>query len=461
MATGPAISREQYAEALLNQLGAPVTASNLQFLVSWMSREGTAAAYNPLATTQRVDGSYALSGNSAGVQQYTSAETGIDATAQTLNNGAYGDILTALRSGDAMAQASSGALSKGLSAWSGGGYSRLGTSSSGGSQVPVSDQATTADTSYLNPTAAAAGNNQPPPPINANIDGFLKSQAPQLAKVLGSDPDVVKLLQQWGNNQISDDQFQQQLETTNWWKNTPATQRTQLVTEATDPASAQQNVDNLVTQINTTAAKMGVQLPPGQANLLALTTINNNWSTDHLNQHIASFAQYSGGNQQIKGQAGQVLQQLQNLYASYILPVSAQTLQTNMQQVLSGTQTVADFGQRLAQQAKSLYGNNPDLSDALDRGETTEQFMQPYADYAKSILGPSADNINWLDPKWNVALTGQTDPASGKTTPMGLAQWGQTLRSNPVFGYDTSPNAVQTASQFANQLTQALTGASI
>lgn len=89
---------------ILHGLGAPVTPQNLLFLNNWTKAEGGNASYNPFNTTQNAPG--ATSYNSVGVRNYVSPQQGINATVQTLLNGRYGNILSALRQGtDARAAA--------------------------------------------------------------------------------------------------------------------------------------------------------------------------------------------------------------------------------------------------------------------------------------------------------------------------------------------------------------------
>lgn len=80
------ISRLQFADALLREIDAPITDRNRWALVSWMQAEGSAARFNPLATTQDWPG--ATNFNWAGVKHYASLEDGVAATARTLNYGA-------------------------------------------------------------------------------------------------------------------------------------------------------------------------------------------------------------------------------------------------------------------------------------------------------------------------------------------------------------------------------------
>jgi peptidoglycan hydrolase CwlO-like protein len=93
--TGAGEAFGDWAALLLSRLGAPGCQQNLTVVVSWQVAEGTAAAYNPLATTHYMPGSTAF--NSAGVRNFPSLEVGLQATMDTLRQGAasygYGAIL--------------------------------------------------------------------------------------------------------------------------------------------------------------------------------------------------------------------------------------------------------------------------------------------------------------------------------------------------------------------------------
>jgi len=96
-ATEASPSHSGFGKALLERLGLPVTEANLEFLDAWQKAEG-GSADNPFNTTQGAPG--AVSINGVGVKRYTSIEEGIEATAKTLKNGHYGEILAALGAGD-------------------------------------------------------------------------------------------------------------------------------------------------------------------------------------------------------------------------------------------------------------------------------------------------------------------------------------------------------------------------
>jgi hypothetical protein len=116
-----------WAQALLAAIGAPTSSSNVNSIVTWENREGgnwhNTAKYNPLNTTYPMPGSSNMNnlGGGQGVQAYTSWQQGLEATVDTLKSSSYSDIVGALQAGKGL----SGASYKGLSTWSGGGYSSL------------------------------------------------------------------------------------------------------------------------------------------------------------------------------------------------------------------------------------------------------------------------------------------------------------------------------------------------
>ena len=99
----------QFATAVLQGIGAPTTAQNIQTVTDWASAEGGAGpewgiptntdAYNPLNTDLPEPGS--VSTNSATVQSYPNWAEGVQGTEQTLENTpAYANILNALKGND-------------------------------------------------------------------------------------------------------------------------------------------------------------------------------------------------------------------------------------------------------------------------------------------------------------------------------------------------------------------------
>jgi hypothetical protein len=93
------ISYGSWAEAFLKVMGAPTCHANLVVAIAWQAQEGTQAAWNPLATTHRMDGSTDF--NSVGVQNYRTLAQGLEATKETIEGGwqtyGYGAVIRSMR----------------------------------------------------------------------------------------------------------------------------------------------------------------------------------------------------------------------------------------------------------------------------------------------------------------------------------------------------------------------------
>jgi hypothetical protein len=93
------VSYGRWAGLFLRVMGVPVCRNNVVAVVSWQVAESTQAAWNPLATTHRMDGSTDFNG--VGVQNYPSLAQGLQATKETIDYGwdvyGYGAIVVSLR----------------------------------------------------------------------------------------------------------------------------------------------------------------------------------------------------------------------------------------------------------------------------------------------------------------------------------------------------------------------------
>jgi hypothetical protein len=100
---------------VLAALGAPDSSESALFLTTWHTYEQSACRNNPLNTTEAWP--MAVNCNSVGVKSYASTSDGAKATATTLRNGNYPDILAALRSGNPFASAAAGNVAAQLTKW--------------------------------------------------------------------------------------------------------------------------------------------------------------------------------------------------------------------------------------------------------------------------------------------------------------------------------------------------------
>jgi hypothetical protein len=115
-------TRQEWAIALLDFGGWPLSAEKVIGIVAWGVAEGSEATWNPLDTTQSAPG--ASDYNSAGVKNYPSQTIGIEATYATLHNGDYPKILACL-SDPSGSSALALAAAVGSEPWGTGNFSRV------------------------------------------------------------------------------------------------------------------------------------------------------------------------------------------------------------------------------------------------------------------------------------------------------------------------------------------------
>jgi hypothetical protein len=108
-----------WGKTFLRSLNAPYNEETDKFLRAWAQAEGTPARWNPFATTQKMTGSTTTKNpngtlNSAGVQDYLTWISGVNATTKTILNGKYGPLVAAIRRGESAANM---AVALGESPW--------------------------------------------------------------------------------------------------------------------------------------------------------------------------------------------------------------------------------------------------------------------------------------------------------------------------------------------------------
>lgn len=95
--------RDQWAVDFLAAIGnGSPDAATMAFVVAWQASENTAAAFNPLATTQPMPGDSCFNylEGKCGVRNYVDRAQGIEASATTIRNGRYPNMLAGLVGND-------------------------------------------------------------------------------------------------------------------------------------------------------------------------------------------------------------------------------------------------------------------------------------------------------------------------------------------------------------------------
>lgn len=142
---------------------------------------------------------------------------------------------------------------------------------------------------------------------------------------------------------------------------------------------------------------------------------------------------------------GHTAKDIKEMADLYHVPLSDETVKA----VAEGAdQTkIAAFENYLKVAAEGLY---PTFAEQIKAGTPTAYLLDPYRQVAKSLLGDDFEPDFVGNPRDGQALSGGSDPKTGRPTPMSLDQWKQTVMTDPRFHYDQTPHAIA-AAQYAMQ----------
>jgi len=422
-----------WAQNVLKGIGSPITQANVNFLLSWAHREGGGGDFNPLNTTQKLSGSSSFNG--VGVQNYTSMAQGVQGTVKTLLNGRYGDLLAAFKTG----KISTTSNFKGLSTWSGSGYSSLaGVQPYSGTKTYQAYGNTSSGTTGI----GGLGKNSTPKQIKEEVAKDYGYFAAYL-----DDPELGPILTKAAIDGWDESRLRGAISKTKWWKTHSDSARSFDAQSKLDPATQRQQIATQVASLTNEAKQLGLVIDPKRLSQMAVNSLRYGWSGQQVRNAMVSEGKFD-----MSGKTGSAALTLRdNLKArasQYLVPVSDKTMNQWMKNVTRGDVSEQDFDGYLKEQAKSLF---PGLAAAIDRGVTVEQYADPYRQIASQTLEIDPQQVNFLQPRWSKALQ-QIDPKTGDRTSMSLSDWQNTLRTDASYGYDKTQQAHQQAADLTTQL---------
>lgn len=439
--TPAAGSKAAFAAKVLAGLGAPASPGNIQFLLAWFAREGTRASYNPMATTLKY-GSYGKDLNSVGVKNYNDEASGVGATVKTLQSSRYSGIVADLKANNPQGAASNHPAE--FKAWSGGGYDRIIIGNVGdtiGGQ-PVS----AAGGSGVSGGAPAAGSL----PANATpqqVEQFIKDNYPSEAAFLDI-PEVRDILNQAAQADAAGDPWSQtkldaRVQNTNWYKTTGGNARAFLLLQKTDPASAEQQIQQKMAELASQLYTTGLDV--GDLHAYAENAIKTGMTADQITQDIKRKLDTQSNATGLKqGSQPDVIADhlMQEARSDYFVPLSRMDVEKWAIDINAGLRTEDQFKNYLQDQANARF---PGLK-AL--GITPGEYLAPIRNTIADTLELQPGDVDLLNPKFAAVL--QQPDANGLTRPMTISEAQKWARSMPDYQYTKGAN--DQASQFAETL---------
>lgn len=268
-------------------------------------------------------------------------------------------------------------------------------------------------------------------------------------QVFNSNPDLMNTLKQALDGGWDGEQFSAHVMNTNWYKTTSAATREWQILQTGDPATAKQRIAARTTTIQDTAGALGVALSAKQLQQVTSDSLLFGWTDAQVQAAIGKSWSYDPHAVQ-SGLAATSIQAIRKTASDYLVPLSDATMQQWGTNILEGRASAQDFTAYAQSEAKrnfAVWGNQ------IDAGMTVKQLADPYGQLAGQALGIDPNSIDWSQSKWR-SLIDQVDPKTNQHVPLSLSDAQSKIRTDPVYGYDTSAEGTQTAAKLATTLSQ-------
>lgn len=254
----------------------------------------------------------------------------------------------------------------------------------------------------------------------------LRSEYPTVAALITSIPELQDIYNQAVSGTWSTDKFIAAIQNSRWWSSTSSTARQAFATMKADPATWNQNIDNLQAQMLSSAAQLGVQLTPQQAQQIAVDAITNGYDQNAavLNQKMAEFLKPASGNH-FGGQAGSYEDQIRRTMMDLGVFMPESQLDNQIKQIVAGKQSIQGVNAQLRTQAASMY---PAYSQQINNGMSLSDIASPYMQRAQQLLEMGPGSINIQTPTIKSALQYTQD---GKPTAMPMHDFEKQVRTDP------------------------------
>lgn len=410
-----------WAQQLIQALGVPNTASNIEFIYQWEKSEGGGGKYNPL-NQGPVPGAPTMTSTGqqygGGAADFVSWASGIQGAVDYLHMSNYTKVLAALKAGDGNAAKTALWSSPWASSHYGYGSAWSGaTPPSTGSQLQGSD---------LSSIGAMLSPYSPTTNVTATVSPQeLAQQYGYAYSMLNAIPELKTLFNQAVSGQWDATRFQASLLNTNWYKQHSAAQRAYIAEGYTDPSTQHTQWVAQQAAVEAAAQKMGADLSPGTVGVLATEYLMNGWNADQLNKAMANYIQWDS-NGAMGGQAGDEEMALRSLANSNGVNISNNWLLTMARHIAESSTTLEDAQGYIRQQAEKMF---PNYAKEISAGQNMSDLAAPYAQDYQKILEVGPGQTNLFDQNMVKAL--QYKDPTGQNTTMPLWQFDQSLRNDP------------------------------
>jgi hypothetical protein len=261
-----------------------------------------------------------------------------------------------------------------------------------------------------------------------------------------SNPELRKILVRAAGANWTAAEFSRAVQDSQWWRNSSDAIKQYQILKTSKPGEFKAQRDQLVVKARAISKEMGVSLGEGKGSILGYLVDQaqmHGWDEATLRMRIGGSLK--GATATFGGQAGEVQQQIRQLYYDMGVPYSSYTVNNAVRSVLMGASTVQAHQAYVAGQAKSRF---PSLAAQIDAGMTVRQIAQPYVQTVAQLLEQAPDSITLQDALVKRGLSQRDD--KGQPGLMPLWQFEQTVKQDAR--WDKTKNAHEEYAEMGRQI---------
>lgn len=252
-----------------------------------------------------------------------------------------------------------------------------------------------------------------------------------------NDPEIKKILRQAATEGWSDQRILGALQKTKYWKTHTEAQRRWDTLNSTDKATAKQLVKDTQGNVEAIASRMGVTLGSKSKKLAEHIAKNGITDPQEIQRLIAAEARMGGGNLG-PGDITANVSAIKARASDYGVLLTDQGAFDWAQRLAAGTATQDGVNEYLMQQAKARFSSNKMIQDALARGQTVRDALDPQIAQIAELLEIDPDTIRLTDPRWSSVMEKQQDDgtfnvmtsADAAAYARGLPEWNKTRNAH-------------------------------
>lgn len=405
---------------ILKSVGFSGQALNIAYAIAMAESSGNAKAHNPNANTG--DNSYGLFQINmlGGMGPERRAKYGLKSNDELFDPYVNARIAYQMSNGG-----------KNWTAWS--------TYNRGDYKKFLGQSGATVSTSGSSGSSSGGGDSKPVTRSSAE----LAEDYGYVLDLFDSVPELKKLFDRAVSGQWEASKFQAEVRDTKWFKSRPDSARKWLILQAGDPATAKQQLDQMIVKITQASGSLGGPTDSKTLRKLALEAIMNGWTDGQIRWNLAKRIDLGGDKR--PGEAGENYDKLAGYAYDMGIKMSDWWLGEASRQIVAGSKSYQDFEDEIRRNAKGTYSN---WAKQIDSGQTVADLASPYFQSMASILELPPGSVNLFDPTIKKAL--QSKSSDGKSEVMPMWKFENKLREDPR--WRQTNNAQNSTMQIARQV---------